>query len=65
MSKKAIEKEEKINKVKDKKEVKVPDWYKAYKDELIKNSAENDKLKESNALDILEAAKGLFGDEDE
>ena len=65
MSKKAIEKEEKINKVKGKKEVKVPDWYKAYKDELIKNSAENDKLKESNALDILEAAKGLFGDEDE
>ena len=27
--------------------------------------SENENLKDSNAVDILEAAKGLFGDDDE
>lgn len=63
MSKKAIEREEKLSKSKGKKEVKVPEWYNAYKKEIDKK--DNDKLNDANALDILEAAKGLFGDDDE
>ena len=66
MQAKAIEKESKANaKASGKKEVKLPSWYKDYKEELNKKANENEKLKESDALDIIEAAKGLFGDDDE
>lgn len=66
MQAKALERESKTNsKVSGKKEVKLPSWYKDYKEELNKKANENEKLQESDALDIIEAAKGLFGDDDE
>ena len=66
MKKKAQEKEEKDNtKVSRKKNVKLPAWYDSYKKELEKKESENENLKEGKAVDILEAAKGLFGDDDE
>ena len=40
-------------------------WYKNYKEELNKKDSENKELQESDVLDIIEAAKGLFGDDDE
>ena len=66
MKKKAQEKEEKDNTtVSRKKNVKLPAWYDSYKKELEKKESENENLKEGKAVDILEAAKGLFGDDDE
>ena len=64
MQAKAIEKESKV-KGGTKKEVKLPSWYKNYKEELNKKDSENKELQESDVLDIIEAAKGLFGDDDE
>ena len=66
MQEKAVERENNQGKkLNGKKEVKLPSWYKDYKEELNKKAAENENLQEGNALDILEAAKGFFGDEDE
>lgn len=64
MQAKATERENKI-KGSGKREVKLPSWYKNYKEELNKKESDNEKLQESDVLDIIEAAKGLFGDEDE
>ena len=48
-----------------KKETPVPEWYKSYKEQLIKNEqkANNEPKNEYTEEEIKEMAKGLFGDE--
>ena len=52
---------EKRNNTSNKRIVKTPDWYDKYKQEL--SISKNDKTKEYDLSDVVEASKGLFGDE--
>lgn len=67
LNKKVAERQEKQeNKTSNvKAQVSIPNWYESYKNELKKNASSNSKLQASDALEILEAAKGIFGDDDE